>query len=59
MAPRNSERLAQRLRAVGSRVEEKFYEGFKHMRIIILLASPLQGDEPLMEDIEHFISANQ
>ena len=59
VAPRNSERLAQRLRAVGSRVEEKFYEGFKHMRIIILLASPLQGDEPLMEDIEHFISANQ
>jgi acetyl esterase/lipase len=57
--PQNSERLAQCLRAAGSRVEEKFYPGFKHMRIIVLLASPLQGDDPLMEDIEHFINANK
>jgi acetyl esterase/lipase len=59
VAPRNSERLAQRLREAGSQVEKKFYRGFRHMRIIVLLASPLQGDEPLMENIEHFISANQ
>jgi acetyl esterase/lipase len=59
VGPHNTERLAQRLREAGSRVEEKFYSGFKHMRIIILLASPLQGDEPLMADIEGFISANK
>ena len=59
VGPHNSERLAQRLRAAGSRVEDKFYPGFKHMRIIILLASPLQGDEPLMEDIETFINAHK
>jgi hypothetical protein len=40
-------------------VEDRFYPGFKHIRIIILLASPLQGDEPLMEDIETFINANK
>ena len=57
--PHNSERLAQCLRAAGSRVEEKFYSGFKHMRIIVLMASPLQGDDPLMEDIETFINANK
>ena len=59
VGPHNSERLAQCLRAADSHVEEKFYPGFKHMRIIVLLASPLQGDDPLMEDIEHFISANK
>jgi acetyl esterase/lipase len=59
VGPHNSERLAQRLREAGNRVEDRFYPGFKHIRIIILLASPLQGDEPLMEDIETFINANK
>lgn len=57
VGPHNSERLAQRLREAGGRVEEKIYPGFKHIRILIVLASPFQDGEPVMEDIGHFIRA--
>ncbi|MFP3868848.1 MAG: alpha/beta hydrolase [Desulfobacteraceae bacterium] len=55
--PQNTARLAQRLREVGGQVEEKIYPGYKHIRILIVLATAFQNGEPVMEDIIQFIRA--
>jgi acetyl esterase/lipase len=55
--PYNTKHLAQCLREAGDRVEEKIYPGFKHIKILISLASPFQDGEPVMEDIVEFMRA--
>jgi acetyl esterase/lipase len=55
VGPHNTEHLSQGLREAGVPVEEKIYPGFKHIRILIVLASPFQDGEPVMEDIGQFI----
>jgi acetyl esterase/lipase len=56
--PKNTEHLAEGLREAGGRVAEKIYPGIKHIRLLIVLATPFQNGEPMMEDIEQFISAS-
>ena len=57
VGPYNTRHLAERLREVGGRVEDKNYPGVKHIRILIVIASPFQDDEPVMDDIRQFIGA--
>jgi acetyl esterase/lipase len=57
VGPHNTKHLAQRLREAGDRVEDKIYPDFKHIKILIVLASPFQDGEPVMDDIVQFIRA--
>jgi acetyl esterase/lipase len=53
--PGNSEKLSRALRKAGVRTKEKFYEGIGHIRIILAIAAPFQGDPPVLRDIVDFI----
>lgn len=57
VGPHNTRHLAERLQEVGARVEDKIYPGVKHIRILIVMASPFRDGEPVMADIRHFIKA--
>lgn len=52
--PQNTTRLAQRLRSVGSAVEEKHYEKPNHFTLVAGLAAPLRNEE-LVETIARFV----
>jgi acetyl esterase/lipase len=53
--PRNSERLAQRLRTAGDRVEHRVYPGLGHVRIVSALRYPSLA--PTLEDTLDFVLA--
>jgi acetyl esterase/lipase len=57
VGPHNTRHLAERLREAGGRVEDKIYPGVKHIKILLVMASPFQDGEPVMADIKHFIKA--
>jgi acetyl esterase/lipase len=56
---RNTERLAERLRRLRCPVVEKIYPSYRHIMILLVLASPFQDGEPVMNDIASFIWANR
>lgn len=56
--PGNTERLAERLRAVKCQVEATIYPQYRHLMILFVLASPFQHGEPVMDDIARFIGAH-
>lgn len=53
--PRNTIRLAARLREAGVRVVERRYESLNHYTIIGYLAKPLRNGETLLDEIAAFI----
>lgn len=55
--PRNTTRLAQKLRAAGGHVEEVLYPGVGHYAILLALARPTRGFAPVLDDAERFIRA--
>lgn len=55
VATGNTQRLAQRLREVGRPVTEILYPHYKHLTILMYLASFLQEGEPVMRDVANFI----
>lgn len=52
--PRNTERLARRLRDTGHRVEEKHYAGAGHAGMVLALGRPFRGKAPVLDDIVAF-----
>ena len=52
--PGNTDRLAQRLREVGSPVEVKIYPGMSHAGALVRLAAPFR-DDAMLDDITGFI----
>ena len=56
--PRNTERLAARIRALGGRVTEKVYPGLGHAMIVGMLGRPFSGMAPVLTDIVAFFAAN-
>lgn len=54
--PANSRRLAAKLRAAGVRVEETYYEGTGHLRIVGALAAPLRFLAPVLDDVSGFLN---
>jgi len=52
----NTRRLAQRWRQVGRPVREIIYPHYKHLTILLYLASFLQEGEPIIRDISHFLA---
>jgi acetyl esterase/lipase len=56
--PRNSLRLAAKLRAFGSPVEEKHYPGVGHIGILLSLAPGFRGRTTLYRDMLDFVRAH-
>ena len=54
--PRNSERLAERLRALGRPVETKFYDGLGHIGIITALTRTFGKQAPVTNDLVDFFN---
>lgn len=57
VSPGNTQRLAARLREKGVAVTELRYKDYNHYTIIGVLAAPLRGGEPLLDEIERFVRA--
>jgi len=55
--PRNSERMAAKLAAVGQHAILKRYIGLGHIGIIVSLADGFRGKSPLLEDVAAFVHA--
>lgn len=56
--PRNSERLAAKLREAGAPVELKLYPGRGHADLVIALAKPFRARVPVLRDSTAFLQAN-
>lgn len=56
--PRNTTRLAARIRASGGTVEERILDGKGHVGVILTLAPLLRGRSPVLDDIDRFLAAN-
>ena len=52
----NSHNLADRMRALGGKVEDHYYPGVEHIGSIIALTSYFSGRAPVKADIEAFIA---
>jgi acetyl esterase/lipase len=55
--PRNSARLAARLRSHGVAAREIVYPGLSHTRLVGALAAPLRGTAPVLDDVAAFVGA--
>jgi len=55
--PRNTERLAARIREKGGPVQSKLYPGIGHIGILTAFAPLFQGRAPVLEDVWRFIAA--
>jgi acetyl esterase/lipase len=55
VGPRNSRRLAARIRERGGEVEEIVYRGVGHGGILIALAAPFRFWAPVLRDTERFV----
>lgn len=55
--PRNSERLAARLRAAGVRVVERLYPGAGHADLVLALAWPLSLRLPVLSESAEFLKS--
>ncbi|WP_347091586.1 hypothetical protein [Sphingomonas parapaucimobilis] len=55
MRPRNSEALADRLRAGGVAVKQRAYPKLGHVGILPALARPFGGRGPVLADVAGFV----
>jgi acetyl esterase/lipase len=53
--PRNTTRLAARIRAAGGPVTEKLYPGVGHIGLVIAIAPLFRGKAPVLDDVLAFI----
>jgi acetyl esterase/lipase len=53
--PRNTTRLARKLREAGVEVEERHYAGVDHIRMVLALSRPLRGRAPVLEEMTTFL----
>ena len=53
--PANTSRMAQRLSAAGDSVQTRYYKGLGHAPLVAVLAAPLRGTQPVLDDIARFI----
>jgi acetyl esterase/lipase len=56
--PRNSERLAARIRQTGGSVTEILYQGVGHSGILLALSRPFEGTAPVRSDVAGFVRVN-
>jgi len=58
VSPKNSEKLAQKLKSLGEDVTFKTYEGVGHKTIMLGLATPLMWNEEVRSDIKSFVESH-
>jgi acetyl esterase/lipase len=56
VGPYNTHNLADRIRTLGGRVEDRYYPGVDHVDAIIALTSMFSGRAPVLADIKAFIA---
>ena len=56
VGPYNTHNLANRMRELGGRVEDRYYPGVDHIDAIIALTSMFSGRAPVLADINAFIA---
>jgi acetyl esterase/lipase len=56
--PKNTVKLAARLRAAGVVVEERHYPGVDHVRMVLALSRPFRGRAPVLEEMTTFLRAH-
>jgi acetyl esterase/lipase len=54
----NSRRFALRIRESGGEVKEKYYPDLGHAKLVAVLAAPLRGNYPVLDDIDAFVNAS-
>jgi hypothetical protein len=53
--PRNTVKLAERLRGLGTPVVERIYPDVGHAGILLALSQPFRGQAPVLEDVVAFV----
>jgi len=56
--PRNTVKLAARLRAAGVTVEERHYPGVDHIRMVLALSRPFRSRAPVLDEMTTFLHAH-
>jgi len=56
--PRNTVKLAARLRAAGVEVEERHYPGVDHVRMVLALSRPFRSRAPVLQQMTAFLHAH-
>jgi acetyl esterase/lipase len=56
--PRNTVKLAARLRAAGVEVEERHYPGIDHVRMVLALSRPFRSRAPVLDQMATFLHAH-
>ena len=56
--PRNTVKLAARLRAAGVAVEERHYPGVDHVRMVLALSRPFRSRAPVLDQMTAFLHAH-
>jgi acetyl esterase/lipase len=56
--PRNTVKLAAKLRAAGVTVEEKHYPGVDHVRMVLALSRPFRNRAPVLDQMTAFLHAH-
>ena len=56
--PKNTVKLAAKLRAAGVPVEEEHYAGIDHVRMVLALSRPLRGRAPVLQQLTDFLHAH-
>jgi acetyl esterase/lipase len=59
VGPHNSKNLAAKLSSAGADVQHKEYSGVGHVKIMLAIAKPLQGQVPVLADITRFFAAHK
>jgi acetyl esterase/lipase len=56
VGPYHTHNLANKMRELGGRVEDRYYPGADHIDIIIALTSIFKGRAPILADIQTFVA---
>lgn len=56
--PKNTVKLAARLRAAGVAVEEEHYVGIDHVSMVLALSRPFRGRAPVLQQLTDFLHAH-
>ena len=56
--PKNTVKLAARLRAAGVEVEERHYPGIDHVRMVLALSRPFRNRAPVLQEMTDFLHAH-
>jgi acetyl esterase/lipase len=57
VATKNTKNFSERIRESKGRIQEKYYAGMGHVKIVTVLAAPFRNGHTVLEDIAEFVRA--